>query len=289
MKQLVLIHGRSQQNLDSIALKQEWVGSLNIGLAGIGRRLPISPDNIKFPYYGNTLIQLCNGLTPEQAASVVIRGEITDDAERQFAGQIIIQAARSFGVTDDDARAAMDQTMIRKGIENWPLVLGFLRALDRIPGVSTDAIALATHDVFQYLSQSGISTIIDNGVAGAFTPDVETVVVSHSLGTLVAYNVLRSLGAAYKISQLITLGSPLAIPAVKQALAPLSHPSCLVKWANARDPHDVVALYPLTPDHFPLQPILDKSDVSNFTPNHHSIPGYLENPAVAQWIYDALS
>jgi hypothetical protein len=32
----------------------------------------------------------------------------------------------------------------------------------------------------------------------------------------------------------------------------------------------------------------DKSDVANFTPNHHSIPGYLQDQTDARWIYNAL-
>jgi hypothetical protein len=64
------------------------------------------------------------------------------------------------------------------------------------------------------------------------------------------------------------------------------------QWFNARDPRDVVALYPLTPDHFPVGDeapgIVDKSDVDNETPNRHGISGYLSDRDVARVIHDAL-
>jgi hypothetical protein len=86
----------------------------------------------------------------------------------------------------------------------------------------------------------------------------------------------------------ISLGSPLAIPKIKQALAPISFPDCVKQWMNGRDTKDMVALYPLTAKKFPAQPITNNNDIKNKTSNHHSIVGYLRDPNVAKWIYDAL-
>lgn len=289
MKQLVMIHGRSQQEKDSIALKQFWIDSLKKGMAKIGKDLPITPDDIRFPYYGDTLAQLCDGEPASTAAQIVVRGEIDDSAERMFAAAMIKDLARQLGITEAEAQQYMDGTVKSRGIENWPVVLGFLRALDKhVPGAGSASIALATHDVYQYLRTFGIAQEINAGVIKAFTPGADTVVVSHSLGTIVAYEVLKELGTGFKVPQHITLGSPLAIPAVKQALAPMSKPACVGEWFNGRDPVDVVALYPMKTDDFPIKPIKDEVKVANFTENHHSIEGYLEFPAVAQWIYDAL-
>ena len=70
--------------------------------------------------------------------------------------------------------------------------------------------------------------------------------VSHSLGTVVAYNVLMSRPTqfpAVKVPLFVTLGSPLAVNAVKSR-APAAHVSeaAVGKWFNAMDPDDVVAL-----------------------------------------------
>lgn len=55
-------------------------------------------------------------------------------------------------------------------------------------------MALFTHDVYQYLKNSDVRETIDTGVVAALTPGVETVVVGHSLGTVVSYNLLRQQG-----------------------------------------------------------------------------------------------
>jgi hypothetical protein len=288
MKHLVLIHGRSQQNLDSIALKQKWVSALKEGMRKSGKDMPVDEDHIQFPYYGDTLTQLCDGKLPDQASKVIVRGGIADDAERQFAASMITEIAKSQGVTDAEATAAMDPNVIHRGVENWPIVLGFLRVLDAIPGINAEAIALATHDVYQYLRQSGVNLVINRGVSQAFTSGDETVVVSHSLGTVVAYNILRDSDANWNISKFVTLGSPLAVTAIKQALAPLNRPSNIGSWFNARDPKDVVALFPLSEDYFPAQPIENKNDVENGSENHHGIEWYLSDPEVASSIHRAL-
>ena len=63
-------------------------------------------------------------------------------------------------------------------------------------------------------------------------------------------------------------------------------------WFNAFDPRDSVALYPLDPEHFRLNPekpaIENWPKVHNFTENRHGIKGYLGDPVVAQSIYAAL-
>jgi hypothetical protein len=58
------------------------------------------------------------------------------------------------------------------------------------------------------------------------------------------------------------------------------------------DDRDVVALYPLTPKHFRLNPekppIENRTDLRNRTTNRHGIAGYLDDPELARLIYDAL-
>jgi pimeloyl-ACP methyl ester carboxylesterase len=139
-----------------------------------------------------------------------------------------------------------------------------------------------------HFSQPAITRFIDDGIKGAFEPNLDTVVVSHSLGTLVAYHLINGFDPSYRITHLVTLGSPLGIPTIQRMLRPFTRPPGVGQWFNARDPKDIVALYPLTPPTFNLQDVVDKSDVANFTPNHHSIPGYLQDPTVACWIHDAL-
>ena len=75
------------------------------------------------------------------------------------------------------------------------------------------------------------------------------VVVAHSLGSLLAYEVLRKLPAErYDVALFVTLGSPLGLPSIrsmfKQELRrkKLPFPPCVRHWYNVADAQDPVAL-----------------------------------------------
>jgi hypothetical protein len=98
------------------------------------------------------------------------------------------------------------------------------------------------------------------------------------------------------VALFLTVGSPLGVTAIRSALKaiePVGWPQHVSQWANARDERDFVALYPLTPDHFPLSTttpaINNYSEVDNHTSNRHGIEGYLDDPFVARAIHDALA
>jgi pimeloyl-ACP methyl ester carboxylesterase len=207
--------------------------------------------------------------------------------------EMIRELATKAGVTEAQIMAELQPEVIARGPQNWGWVQGILSALDQhVPGASGASVALFTKDVYQYLKNPGIRDPIDRGVRAAFTPGKETVVVGHSLGTVVAYNVLRRDGdaAGWKVPLFITLGSPLAVKVIKKSLAPISHPRCAGKWFNAMDERDVVSLYPLDAAHFAVNPAIEnKTDVNNGTDNRHGISGYLSDPVVARRIHDALT
>lgn len=300
-KELVFIHGRSQQGKDPDALKQEWLDALAAGLAANDPPLaPIDTHRVRFVYFGNALADLSAGTPPEEAADILLRGEGTsrDEAQR-FLYEVLAEECRHFGITDEDISAAAESPVTERGPLNWPWVRAMLQRLDEQPQVSAAAIALATHDVFQYLTNNTIRMTIDRGVMTAMTPGVQSVVVAHSLGTVVAYTLLLREGTPrhWDVPLLATVGSPLAVNAIRQRAPGLGGvggnriPDCVAGWFNAFDPRDVVALYPLDPQHFPLNDpteIIDNHTMDNNTPNRHGISGYLSNPVVAKRIYDAL-
>jgi hypothetical protein len=292
MRKLVFIHGRSQQLKDPVALKQTWVGAMHQGMTNAGLELDIPDANIRFPYYGDTLIGLM-APNPGNAPGVQMKGFMGGNAasekERSFAEEVVAETAKSLNITDDEIRAHYDPSVEQKGFLNWPWVLATLRTIDSLGGGSL-AVELFTSDVYAYLIRPGVRDAIDVGVRAAFDTE-PTVVVSHSLGTVVAYNLLRRDGSAsgWRVSTLITLGCPLSVGPLAQALKPIQFPECVGDWRTARDPLDTVALHPLTPPYFPEFPILAKDSVANKSPNHHGIEDYLKDPTVAQWIYDGLT
>jgi hypothetical protein len=295
MRQLVFVHGRAQEHKDAVALKGEWIAALRQGLAKSGLALPTPEDAVRFPYYGQALFDLVAGVPAGQAAEVIVRGEGADTAERDFAQAILDEVKEKAGITDDQIASVVGggaDGVVERGALNWEWVQGVLKAIDRyVPFGSGGSIALFTKDVYQYLRNPGLRDTIETGVRQALQRAVPTVVVAHSLGTVVAYNLLRREGQAqgWNVPLLVTVGSPLAITAIKRALAPLKHPDCVGHWFNAMDERDVVALYPLDSRHFPIHPdIENKTDVENHTENRHGIAGYLDDVVVARRVYEAL-
>lgn len=290
-KRLVFIHGRAQQDKDSIALKAEWVQSFQDGLRDGGLTIPIAETDIKFPYYGDTLRDLVDGAN--EVADVIVRGTGATQTEQDFIRGMLDEVLKQTKVTQAELDAIVGAEVIQRGPLNWEWVQGILRAIDRhVPFASGTSIAIATYDVYQYLSNAVIANKINEGVLKAMQPGIPTVVVSHSLGTLVAYNLLKNRGATlgWEVPLFVTLGSPLAVTKIKELITPIGHPKCVKKWFNAMDERDVVALYPLSKKYFPVTPqIENKTDVRNPTENRHGISGYLGDPEVARRIHAALA
>ena len=306
MRELVMIHGRSQQGKDSIALKKEWLDTLREGLGKSGLQLPVPEERVRFPYYGDTLHDLISGQSAKEAAKVVVRGPAGEvDPELQaFVASVLEEVADRKGVTDEQKLAAAqsatntrgEPVVLDRGPLNWGWVQALLTAIDRhVDGASGQSVALFTRDVYLYLKTTRLRKQINDGVRQAMTPGVESVVIAHSLGTVVGYWLLAEEGDArgWKVPLYVSLGSPLAVTAIKQTLRQelqaVKHPPCVGKWFNAMDPDDVVALYPLDQANFPVNPqIENKTDVHNDTENQHGIRGYLNDKDVAKRIYDAL-
>ena len=298
-RQLVLVHGRAQQDKEPGALKAEWLDALDAGLGKSGLRLPIGEADVRFPYYGDTLAQLVTGVSPEVAAAIVVRGETAADDERRFVRSVLLETQQRLGISDAELAAAAGPEVLERGPLNWEWLQGILRAIDQhVPHGSGASIALFTNDVYNYLHNDAVRQDIEAGISAALTPGVETVVVGHSLGSVITYNLLRRKGEAkgWQVPLYVTVGSPLGVTAIREALksfATTRCPSCVAHWFNAMDVRDVVALYPLTPQHFaldPAEPAIDNhTGVRNRTQNRHGIGGYLDDERVALEIYEALT
>lgn len=292
MRQLIFIHGRAQEDKNAKTLKKEWIAAWEKGLMKSGLSNPLPDSQIRFPYYGDTLRDLVAGMTAAQAARVIVMGPAPGGPEEDFARAMIEQLAKKAGVSKAQIRAELSAEVIEKGPANWGWVQGILRAVDKVKPLSGKLVSLITKDVYKYLHQTNVSTPIDTGVRGAPIAGNEAVVVSHSLGTVVAYNVLMERGGILfgcKVPLFVTLGSPLAVTVIENKLRPHTFPKNVGAWYNAMDPNDVVSLYPLTPKHFNVgKPIENHTKVKNWTDNQHSIDGYLDDQEVAKKIHDAL-
>jgi hypothetical protein len=289
VRRLLLVHGRGQQGQDPELLKSEWIDALNRSAGTRGLTLP-DGITVAFPYYGDTLESFTRQYNIPLTSDIQARGSPVDDEFLAFQAEVADAVRQSAGVTDSQVDAEYGPNPRPKGPLNWEWVQAILRAIDKYGGgMGQKTLELFTRDVFLYTTRMGVRDEIDRIVTAQLTEE-PTVVGGHSLGSIVAYSVLGSDRRELRVPLLVTVGSPLGIRAVRDQFRPLRFPSPVEAWYNAFDAHDVVSLYPLDTQNFPVQPSIENNGtVKNPSADHHSIEGYLGDPVVAKRILSPLA
>jgi len=285
---LILIHGREQQDLDAAELRKTWLKALEIGMSKSNVSFPENIE-ILFPYFGNFLDDLYQQVEEAMVRTgVVAKGHEAAMSQTQY--ELLKELAQNARIP---AVALADQTAIirEKGFLNLSPVQWLLQVLDDYTSIGKLTLETFTGDVSFYLDNAYPRNELNQFIAGVFEDDDDYVVVGHSLGSVIGYNVLHGLNKK-RIRKYITVGSPLGLRTIRDKLAPpIRMPGCIRDgWYNAYDDRDVVALNPLDKLHFDIEPpIFNRNDVRNDTPNRHNIEGYLSDEGVARAIYDALT
>jgi peptidase S41-like protein len=117
------------------------------------------------------------------------------------------------------------------------------------------------------------------------------VVVSHSLGTVIAYDVLSEPRFAGRVVPLlVTAGSPLGYTEIQDVVTkPLRIPSPVGQWANFADQLDVITLDTTLSDDFGRDPRITDTAVDNRAPNNHAACGYLRTAQLRARVTAALA
>ena len=124
--------------------------------------------------------------------------------------------------------------------------------------------------------------------------------IAHSMGSIIAYDVLRDLGrelTGMQVDHLVTIGSPLGMPYVlykiRQENASIRTPSIVRRWTNLADRRDPVAVDVHLADEFEPNDrgvsVEDRLVINGYVapsgkPNHHKIYGYLRTPELSQLV-----
>jgi hypothetical protein len=143
-------------------------------------------------------------------------------------------------------------------------------------------------DVYAYFfgdSKEPMRQVLRDALGGIDGP---VVVLSHSLGTIIAYDVLREQGSSgLEIPLFVTVGSPLGVTEVQDLVErPLQVPAAVTAWRNASDARDLVALdHTLRPAYAPAGRCTDFV-VVNDSSNHHGIREYLRAAPIQERIWE---
>lgn len=294
----MLVHGRDPGGADADRIESLWLGSLNAGLEEAGLSLRVADDDASFVFYGATLEAMVGGGPPPPITVHAADGTVDPGSLAELPAPVVgfaLAVAREVLT----AAGAEVPVAVAEGVIADALVEALaaaLAAIDRlVPGLSGVVVLLLARDVYTYLHDDAVREVLDTGLAAALPADEPAVVVAHSLGAVVAYRVLRERSSAtrWDVPLFLTLGSPLAVRAIRDVLAaeaPLRVPAAVSRWVDARDPLDLLAVHGLTPEAFPLEPgsaPIELLDVDNRAPRHHSAAAVLDDGKPAGYLADA--
>jgi hypothetical protein len=152
--------------------------------------------------------------------------------------------------------------------------------------------SLASSDVIKYLIGDAGPRLRER-VSDAIPDGEPLIVVAHSLGTIVTYDVLAS-RADLDVRLLVTVGCPLGINNVQRRIGdrtgpPASIPACVDTWLNFADALDPVALELTLADEFRPADFIVDAIVDNHALLNHDLVGYLETPEVRAAVATALA
>lgn len=288
---VLLIHGRGQADKDPVALEKQWVDTLESGFEAAGRPWPTDVE-FDFPYYGDVLDELVERANLRDPDDVAAKGAGAQREYETFMQQVLTEMQETHPDLSEAAiRAAYPAEDIgTKGPQNWGWVRAIARFVDdRWAGAASFTIESFLRDVHMYVNIRQVTKRVDDIVVERLTTE-PTLVIGHSLGSVVGYNVLKNRSPDVNIIGYLTVGSPLGLRSISSRLGVPAQVAAPGRWFNAFDPRDIVALNPLDATHFSTNPAIENhAQVSNVTSSRHGIVGYLNDARVAEWVADVMA
>ena len=238
MSQWVGVHGIAQEQLGRAEILKEWIPALADGVEwATGRR--IAPD-LDLAFYGH-LFRRAD--LPDYEPKERKKGSADSGPSAWLAGldeaEAAALSAAVLEIVKPSDLAAAGQVSPVKGLPLWlpAWAVTSIGAIERrFPNGSGIYFLWVIEQVRRYLLEEKLKAEIDQIAAQA--ADGATVLIGHSLGSVVAYEYLRQ-HPGHSVRLLLTLGSPLGLRMFRDRL-PDGDPG-VPAWVNIRDPHDPVA------------------------------------------------
>jgi hypothetical protein len=236
MALIVAVHGIGQQFEGAPTLKLAWFPALLSGLHLAGGHLQDHED-FRIAFYGDLFRQSGKAVEPAYTAE-----DIADPLECD----LLVAWAEKAAETDSNLQSLSDQ-----GKARTPRLVQ--RALDILTqskffvGISERALIGDLKQVRLYMADQTKRQQIQDRLIACISDDTR-IVIGHSLGSVVAYEVIAA-HPEWKLEVFVTLGSPLGIHnIIFERLLPRPRggvgawPGQIKHWVNIADGGDVVAL-----------------------------------------------
>ena len=216
----------------------------------------------------------------------------------------------------DDLRADL-QGELGWGVDRVKSTLGLDRVADAVLAIKLKDLAFYYDNARTIAGRDGAHRVARDVLQDELIAVIKAhrgadiMLLGHSMGSIIAYDVLRRLGredASLRVNHLVTLGSPLGLPHVKLRAAEsfaagkygdaaLRTPTIVAKsWVNFADPKDPVAFDTNLDDDFGPNAggvrVRDVKILNDYESggvfNHHKIYGYLRAPEFSRHLNDFL-
>jgi hypothetical protein len=285
MAKILVIHGIGQEMEGPSALHARFFPALRDGMTRAGSE--IGPDEVSFASYGDLFRPPGEFLAPEPYfdASSIDPGYEED----------LLMAIWERAAAVDDTVVPPDEEVLSRTPSAVRRALAALSASRFFAGIAERSFIGALKQVSAYFCDDEIRAAVREKVALTMADDTR-LVIGHSLGSVVGYEVLFS-HPRPRIKGLITLGSPLGLrnlifDRLRPAPVPIGEGGRVVgvwppvrMWGNVADDGDIVAaiwdLRPLFGDG------IRQARVYNGAKAHDMRP-YLEDAVTGQLIVAGL-
>ncbi len=289
---IVFIHGINNEEETADTIRTSWQRALEGTWDKLNLPRP-TPPAIDVAYYAKTLANAATG----GDTSTAMGGPGATNTSDAIA---LLQAyANAAGVTTEELEAEAErQGVPREAVaqgaphEGW--IIAFAGLLEGIlPDKGLFVAKQFLRQAAIYISNKALAAKVDAEVeAQVFDgrPD-PTIIVAHSLGTVIAYRLLAGRRLAGRDAPLfITLGSPLSVSMFKPILPPrgsMPKPP-IAKWINGRHVDDFVTLgRAITKESIGFADVVDITDIDNPDDDKHNVVRYLASPSIARELFQA--
>lgn len=307
MAAIVLVHGIAQEQYSADLLESKWLPALAGGVRTAG--FPDIADKIwraspgaieaRVAFYGHLFLRPgaqgggVEELPPEQAElAEQLSLEWLERAETRASNeeQRRTAAIELVYLRPDPARQAQG---VRSAVRVAWKSLARLRWFARLGNaVAERFVVRALSQVTRYLTDDAIRGEIQQIVLDKIGDDTR-VLLGHSLGSIVAYEVAHRLDRPLPL--LVTLGSPLGVETLvlQRLRPPASFPSQVSRWVNVADTDDLVAAEPNLTNLFAVSMPRDAIFEGSYTVDNgaepHSAEFYLGKDHIGRPVGQVLS
>ena len=292
---IIFIHGMNQQHYTEQSLKQYWFRLFKAGLAHSQQKIDFNLLQIKLPFYGDLLTKhhLYNSLNlnhflPQTLANIYLPVHLRHNISILKEQQPFISALPTFN--PHQSTSFTQRLSLISALTKDHLFKELSLFLNHYPKLHQSFIRNFLIETYLYLSNPEFMHEVHHRIMQHLHPHEDHILVAHSLGTVIAYNLLHQFNH-FKIHRFITLGSPLAFKIIQEKLTfPISRPTQLKgDWLNFYSPDDFLTAFPLCESPFNFDPPIINQSITTSIYNPHSIAGYLQHPLVIQSIIEALN